>query len=243
MRLRLAHMIAPVMAGIFFLWMTVSVYAGQFSVRPNGGYVNYGDDFYIDVLIDSEGDDISLARAVILFDPSLVKVKEVSVNNGIFQSFQEDKQIVDNTNGVLQIEGFSQSGTGRLYKTAGEPDVLARIRFETVYPDVLKLEWKYSGQNMPNDTVMMADASPPRNVLTSKPSDTTFTIQAPQSASPGGGNHPATGEVDPVLIKVAVVIGMASMATGAVYIWSHWLQNDAGGRRKTVVVLGEQDND
>ncbi len=118
----------------------------------------------MDILIDSGGEELVEARAVITFDPSMLKVTEAKRNNSLFLTWPSDESTIDNENGVVMLTGFTQSGEGTLYSTDGDPDVFARLTFEILEEGETSLEWEYSGENESFKSVLMKDGSPPQNV-------------------------------------------------------------------------------
>ena len=149
-----------------------------FSLYPDGGVVtNKNNGFTVDVMIDSAGEELVSARFVITYDPEYVQLKKAERNNALFAQWPEDETSIDNENGVIMLTGFSQSGTDTLYTTADEPDVMARLSFEVVKLGDTTLNWEYSGSDDNFKSVMLVDGSPPQNVLSTKPSSATFTIE------------------------------------------------------------------
>jgi len=223
--------------------VTVS-YAADFKLHPQGGYVQYPDEFYVDVLIDAPDEKVTLARAVLLFDPSLVEVEDVSVNNGIFSKYPTDSQIVDNTNGVIQIEGFSQ--TGALYSTDADSsaqggDVFARLKFKTLYPDKLVLEWKYDGQDTPHNTVIMRNGSPPENILKTKPSNIEIIIQNPNAyIPPTADNQPNTSVVDGAIYTAVGILAIAVIVFTLLLIWGGLLSKRVKEGVGTIVIVDDK---
>ncbi|NTV79742.1 MAG: hypothetical protein HGA25_11575 [Clostridiales bacterium] len=96
--------------------------------------------------------------------------------SGIAQ-WPEDEASIDNTNGVVMLTGFSQSGTDTLYTTKSTPEVMARLSFEVVQLGKTSLDWEFSGSDDSFKSVMLTDGSPPINVLKTKPVSATFTIE------------------------------------------------------------------
>lgn len=149
----------------------------MFSFFPEGGTVlNKDDGFTVDILIDTAGQEIISAKFAVLFDPEMLQVEKAERNNSLFAQFPEDDSTIDNSTGVVMLSGFTQSGTGTLYSSTGEPDIFARLTFEILKEGDAKLDWEYHGGVEILDTAMFRDASPPQNILLSKPSSVVFTI-------------------------------------------------------------------
>lgn len=149
----------------------------SFSLYPNGGVVTNKDNgFTVDVMIDSAGEKLISARFVITYDPEYLQLKKAEKNNALFAQWPDDETSIDNTNGVVMLTGFSQSGTDTPYTTIGSPDVMARLTFEVLKLGKTSLDWEFSGSNDNFKSVMLTDGSPPQNVLKTRPQIATFTI-------------------------------------------------------------------
>ncbi|MBD3329219.1 hypothetical protein GF357_01870 [Candidatus Dojkabacteria bacterium] len=148
----------------------------NFSIRPEEGYVKGDSEFIIDVLIDSAGEELTVARAVLVFDPEKVEITKVEKHSALFCNWPDDKQTIDQENGVISIFGQCQSGAEDLYSTSGEPDVYARISFLAEQVGDVTFDWEWSGENQEFKSVLMKDGSPPQNILNSKPAPVTYEI-------------------------------------------------------------------
>jgi hypothetical protein len=149
-----------------------------FSLYPSGGVVtNKNNGFTVDVMIDSAGEELVSARFVITYDPEYVRLKKAEKNNALFAQWPEDEASIDNTNGVVMLTGFSQSGTDTLYTTKTTPEVMARLSFEVIKLGKTDLDWEFSGSDDNFKSVMLTDGSPPINVLKTNPVSATFTIE------------------------------------------------------------------
>jgi hypothetical protein len=175
--LRLNKKLVPAIIAFLLLLLPTPIFAAVYSITPPSGYVAAGDEFVLDILIDTEGAKSNLARAVVTFDPTLVKLTKAERNNSLYATYPEDGQSTDNTNGVVMITGFTQSGSGSLYQTDGSPDVFARLTFEVLKKGTLEIEWEFSGQDEPFKSVIMIDGSPPQNGLSSKPSGARYILE------------------------------------------------------------------
>lgn len=148
------------------------------SIYPAGGTVTNKDNgFTADVMIDSAGEQLTEARFVITYDPTYLQVTKAEKNNTLFGQWPEDETSIDNTNGVVMLTGFSQSGTDTLYKTSSTADVMARLTFKVLKTGTVTLDWSYSGADEDFKSVLLTDGSPPQNVLKTKPTAVTFNIE------------------------------------------------------------------
>ncbi len=163
--------------GMIFVSPTLAA-EPAFSIYPAGGIVtNKNEGFTVDVMIDSAGEELTSARFVITFDPEYLKLVKTEKNNSLFAQWPEDEASVDNTNGMVMLTGFSQSGTDDLYITGDEPDVMARLTFEVLKIGKTAFNWEFTGSDDTFASVMLIEGSPPQNVLKTKPTSVTFTIQ------------------------------------------------------------------
>jgi len=167
---------------LFYLFLVPFVEASSPSVSfyPSGGVIKDVDEgFTIDILVDSGDYELVQASVVFTFDPRQLQVVEANRNNSLFEQWPEDESTLDNENGVVMLTGFTQSGSGELYQTEGDPDVIARIEFEVITDDLeaeIPLTWEYDNTDDLFQTALLEDGSPPQNVLEDTPSDVVFTV-------------------------------------------------------------------
>ena len=202
-----------VLPTLLFLFLMIlvsnpsSIFAAEptFSFYPKGGQViNQSQGFIVDVLIDTAGQEITSAKFVILFDPKVLQLTKAERNNTLFTQWPNDESTLDNENGVIMLSGFTQSGSGTLYKTGVKPDILARLTFKVLKEGSTVFDWEYGGDNGVFDTLMMKDGSPPTNILKTKPQAVTFVI---------GKNI-----LDPSNIDTAIPIDRYIVFTGLVLV-------------------------
>jgi len=187
--------------------------AATFEIFPKEGSVELTDEFYVDILIDSEGAQVNKASAVLTFDPTYLEIISAERNNALFDQFPADMQTTDNDNGVIMLTGFTQSGGDfDLYQTDGDPDVFARIQFKSQRPGRFTLDWEYNGEDLPFKTVILADGSPPSVVLDSAPAFASFTSL--DDDNDGTGNF--QGEVVPVTAAGDYIFGY--IGVGLVFV-------------------------
>lgn len=183
------YILTTFFALLFFLLCPLSIYASSpsLSFHPSSGIVkNVDDGFTVDVLIDSDGEEVVKAMFTFNFDPRVLQLRKASRNNSLFSQWPDDESSLDNENGVVMLTGFTQSGSSTLYTTEGDADLLARLEFDVVSNDKnqqIELSWEYNGSDELFQTVLLADGSPPQNVLLSRPVDANYRIgQVPQTA-------------------------------------------------------------
>lgn len=228
-------LIALILVITIFTPTFVYAAAPTFSTRPGSGKVIVGKVFVVDILIDSENNSLNYARAVLKYDPTLVSISKAQRNESLFCSYPEDEQSIDNTNGLLMLTGFCQSGVGAPYKTSGEADVFARITFKALKTGTVKLVWQHTGEDVPFKSVLMKDGSPPTNLLTTSPRQASFTIVKSVSTTPvpSTPNTPSTG----IALSFGLVgSGILLLILGFGYV--KWVERDRKSKLRTVVVYG-----
>ncbi len=171
---------------VFFLTFSKS-YASEieFSLYPNSGQIEYGRNFTVDVLIDTKGEDVVLARAVLKFDPNIVQLESAQRNEEIFCDWPTSEQLLDNDTGMVIATGFCQSGVDELYATTGEPEIFVRLTFKTLRDGPVELSWEYTGLDQPGNSVIIKDGSPPQNFLNSEPASGSYNIFLPKTPETG----------------------------------------------------------
>jgi hypothetical protein len=187
-----------------------------FTVNPSSGYVKVGQDFTVDLLIDSNGDNVTLARAVLTMDPTMVEIIKAEKNAAIFCNWPDDEQTIDNINGVIMVTAFCQSGAGTLYKTDGEPDVFARLTFRPLKPGSIDFEWEWTGEDQAFKSVIMQDGSPPQNLLTPKPRNFKFI-----STKVNDGNDNGTPNTGNFSKESLVVGGIVLLSSCLIFVGSY----------------------
>ena len=164
---------------------SVSAVSPTLTFYPSSGIIKDPEEgFAIDILIDSGGQELSSVTAAFNFDPNQLQIKDAKKNNTLFEQWPEDESSLDNQNGVVMLTGFTQSGSGELYQTEGDPDVFARVEFEVIEEDVgeeILLAWDFGESDPLFETALIVDGSPPQNILETsdlgtRPQDAVFTL-------------------------------------------------------------------
>ncbi len=213
--------------------------APEYSIRPSNGKVQINKNFTIDLLIDSNNNDVSYARATLEFDPTILQVVSAKRNASLFCDYPEAEQSVDNTGGLLMVTGFCQSGVDEPYRTSGSADVFARVVFKAISIGDAKISWNWSGEDVPFESVIMKDGSPPRNLLISKPGNVTFDVV--RNLSSGSNNPPTSGETPSTGLGLSFGLlagGFVLVSLGFAYV--KLSERQLRSKLKTVVLNGKQ---
>lgn len=174
---------------LFFSFANIYAAQANFSLYPSKGVVaDTQDGFTVDVLIDSGGYDLSKARMVLSFDPTIVQLRKAMKNDTLFEQWPLDEGTTDNGNGVVMLTGYTPSGsTYDYYSTSSQPDVFARLEFNVVdsSAESITFDFEYSGRDELFQSVMLSADSSPSILLKSKPSSVTYSFEKesiPQTA-------------------------------------------------------------
>jgi len=220
-----------VLGAVFFLGVTVvNATEGSFSIYPDSGTVKLNSEFTTDVRINSDGDSVTLARVVLLFDPRYIEVTAAEYNASMFCSYPSDDRTIDNTYGVIVFTGFCQSGVDNLYTTEGDFDVFVRLKYMVKKSGIITLDWKYSGEDEPFNAIILKEGSPPSSILKSSPGSARFVVEGFDD-SEGNDKVPNTGEAFGYGFLIS---GIILIVLGAIYY--KYGGNRIDQSRKTIVV-------
>jgi hypothetical protein len=214
----------------------------EFRLYPASGWIKHNEEFTLDVLVDTKGEEVVLARAAITFDPTLIQVQAAERNDDIFCDWPEDEQLIDNTKGLVVATGFCQSGNDDLYATVGGGDIFVRITFLSLQESPLTIDWDYTGRDEPMKTALLTDGSPPQNILGVKPAAGEYVISLTEPTGQDaivGPTTPDTGVFDDARATVLIVSGMFLLAFGANLLFDP--KRRYFNRSRTVVVYENKD--
>jgi len=152
--------------------------------------------------------EISFARAVLVFDPTMLEIPQALEAGTMFCEYPTDEfnYIADNSQGQVMITGISSGTVGCPFPAVNTTGTLfARITFKAKKAGVVDLSFLSNGQ-LADNMSGIADISSPSLYIMSEPSDGKYTILS--SATATTPVPPGNLGVDPrILVGVAVVIG------------------------------------
>ena len=181
-----------------------SIYAAQPSLTfyPSKGVISdIEKGFTVDVLIDSAGYDVSKARVAVKFNPAVIKLRKAYRNTSLFEEWPTDGSSTDNVNGIVMLTGQAKTEGGKLYKTEGSADVLARFEFDVIATkkqDIV-LEFQYSGLDETLQSVII-DSVTSTNVLAQKPASAVFSLDVTEKVPKTGISANTLGIIGGVLL-------------------------------------------
>ena len=161
----------------------IHIYAADasFSFYPSSGVIkDVNNGFTVDILINSGGYELSKARAVIKFNPKIIKLREAYRNGSLFEEWVETESSTDNVNGIVMLTAQTTDSENKpFYVTEGDSDVFARLEFDIITSDTSKpivLDFQYSGEDEELMSILLKSGTPSINILTDRPLSATFSM-------------------------------------------------------------------
>ncbi|MBN1617990.1 hypothetical protein JW887_01445 [Candidatus Dojkabacteria bacterium] len=157
-----------------FLVNPVSTYAASPTMRlyPPNGYAVLKQDFVIDILLNTNGEDTTMARAVFEFDASKLEVTKAEYGD-LYCDYPEDEYTVDNDKGVVMITGFCLDP---YYNSGDKEELFARVTFKPLVEGKVDLVFNFETSNDEWNSIVKNTGSPPQNVLSTKPAGGSYEI-------------------------------------------------------------------
>lgn len=188
--------------------------AASYSLSPATKTVNVGDSFSVDILLDTGGDAVAGATAILTYDTTKLLVVDglsgtdtasqgINITPGSVFNTEPLTNTVDSSTGEIRYDSGS---LGTTYNSNGGKGVMATMTFKAVAEGTASVNFVYDSEST-IDTSLVAAASGPVNLLSSVNNGTytiTTTAQAPL---------PATGTLETTLI--VLVGGAALLLVGA----------------------------
>ncbi len=157
--------------------------ASTLSLSPASATQNVGTIFSVDVILDTGGDAVSGATAILRYDTTRLQVQDddsvaagVQIRQGAIFNQTPLTDAVDTTAGQIRYDSGS---LGTSYTGRG---VMATIRFKAMAAGVAPVTFVFDS-NSTIDTSLVAAASGPTNLLTTV-QDGNYTIVAALATAP-----------------------------------------------------------
>ncbi len=150
---------------------------------------------------------ISYARAILVFDPTMLEIPQAVEAGSLFCNYptDEDNYIADNEEGQLMITGISTGETSCPYPeitTAG--NMFARVTFKAKKTGTADLSFMFNGREADGMSGIKDSNSPPTFIMTA-PQDGAYSVV--NSIATPTPKPPDNLGVDPrIIVGVAVVI-------------------------------------
>jgi hypothetical protein len=187
-----------------------------FYLDPASASAAVGEEFTVDIMIDSDGEEVQEAVVVLVYDSSIIQIVEVS-HSSIFEQYPDSGYLVDNSTGQLTLTGFSQDD---YYTTSGDADIFGRITFEGKGNGTSSVEFDI------DETYMTNPGSPPVELDLFSPTGGSYTLSGGTSTDSSDSNLPSAGLWDNIgvnlgiaLIVLAVFVLIVDSILSPIVIW------------------------
>lgn len=191
--MRKGFLVGLVFVSLFLAAPKAAYAAASLSLSPAVATKAIGDTFNVDVVLDTGGDAVSGATAIINYDAAKLQV----INNQLLQGTIFNQSPL--TNKVDTTLGQIQYDSGSLGATYTGHGTMATIQFKTIAAGTAAVSFVFDA-NATADTSLVAAASGPTNLLTTVSSGT-YTVTS--GAVVPQQNLPPTGAVENTLLAIA----------------------------------------
>jgi hypothetical protein len=127
---------------------------------PSQGYALLGENFTVDIMLDTKGEQTTKAKAVIKFDPEFIRVTDARYGD-LYCQYPEDEYAVDNQDGWIVLTGFCLDP---YYSTSSEPELFGRFTFRPLKEGEVTLEFVTSNNTQEDRTITKDTGSPPQTM-------------------------------------------------------------------------------
>ena len=203
-----AIMLALYVAALAILPVSAQSVTATFVLSPRTKTVVKDSTFDVTINLKSTGSKrVSYARAILVFDPTLLEIPQAVEAGNLFCNYPTDEgnYVADNTEGQLMITGIATGETNCPFPELNTTNKLfARVTFKAKATGKADLSFMFNGREADGMSGVMDSNSPPQFIM-STPQDGTYTIVT--SLSTPTPKPPSNLGVDPrIVLGVAVVI-------------------------------------
>lgn len=158
---------------------------------PSSGYAVLTKDFAVDIMLNTDGNNTTTARAVIRFDPNKLQVTKAE-HGDLYCQYPEDEYAVDNENGWIKITGFCLDP---YYNSESSSGIFARFTFRPSVEGAVNLNFEFDGTDGEWKSYVKDTGSPPENILESRPQGGTYSVVSsiPSSTTDDSEKLPGVG--------------------------------------------------
>ena len=176
---------------LFFAAPTKAMATASFSLSPASGTQTVGSTFTADIILDTGGDAVSGASALLTYDTTKLQVVGSQLTQGPIFNQSPLVNKVDPSAGTIQYDSGS---LGTSYTGRG---TMATITFKALAAGTAQVNFVYNPGSTSNTSIVAA-ASGPTNLL-GVVNNGVYTI----SSSGGGTTLPSTGALENTLALLA----------------------------------------
>jgi hypothetical protein len=204
-------MVALYVASLAMLPVSAQSVTATFALSPRTKKVVKNSTFDVSVNVKSTAaKEISYARAVLVFDPTMLQIPQAVEAGSMFCNYPTDEAnyIADNTEGQLMITGLSTGEAGCAYpEVTSSGSLFVRVTFKAIKTGTAELSFMFNGREADGMSGITDTNSPPQFIM-STPQDGAYTIVnslvTTTTAPPGNLG------VDPRIV-IGVAIGLAGI--------------------------------
>lgn len=195
------------LAGTLFFPTNSFAASGSFTLTPASISTATGQTFSVKIDINTGGDDTDGAKAILLYDKTLLEVTRITPGT-LYSSYPETGKVIDNTTGTARVTGivdlesdetFNGTGTFATVDFTAKAAGKATIKFDFVGP------YDANNETTMRDSNIAGSAVPGSDILTTV-STTSITIAGtPATGGSSGGNVlPSTASLSPTVILASI---------------------------------------
>jgi len=210
--------------------------AVSMTLYPDRGYALLDKPFAVDVMLDSEGEDLMEVRAVFRFDPTRVTVTKAEYGE-LFCQYPEDEYAVDNSAGWIKLTGYCNDP---YYNSNGTPGLFGRFTFEPRMEGTVDFEFVETYDDELWISRALDTGSPPQEIMGIDYEGGTYTVVSSITPPDDGTNHetklPGVGIFDDnKIVFGAILLGCAALVLGAERV-IHGIKQRRQTQNRTVIV-------
>jgi hypothetical protein len=158
-------------------------------LHPSTGYALLGENFTVDIMLDTKGQETTTTKAVIKFDPDTIEVTEAQ-HGDLYCQYPEDEYTVDNQEGWIVLTGFCLDP---YYSTASEAELFGRFTFQPIKEGETELKFITENSSQEDKTLAKDTGSPPQTIsLTTEGAQYAIVSEG----QPGDGDGDGDGDSD-----------------------------------------------
>lgn len=183
-----------------------------FDTLPEKNPIGVGSETDVNVFLNTNGNNITLARIVLTYDPAIVQVTDAKYSD-LFCTYPDDEEsfFVDNDEGIVKVSGFCETDP----VTTTDFELFVKITFKGRKAGTTNIQAAFSTAGGLNETAVYDDKSPPQNVLTTTPSKISFGVGST-------GDIPGTAIDRSWLFYVSLVVFALGVST---FLYLKYKQN------------------
>lgn len=189
--------------------------SAEFMFSPESGFVVVGESFFVDIELDSGGEEIVSASSAVYFDTDYLALTKVNKGK-IFCKYPDSATDLtyasDNSTGYVLVTGLADGTTDCPYydSTENKDNTFARLHFRSKKKGSTKLEFITSSDEEKGFSAVYINGSPPTQSLNPNLDSASYTITDPK-VTLVPEDLPATGFFDNIFIVLSALLFIGSL--------------------------------